>query len=394
MKCVSCSALLHFCSPDHSSMSTPVSRIASFVPRTSFPDYNLTLSNFKGHHQKALTKFGHLAPQIDLILEVRDSRAPISTTNVLFDKVLARKQKIVLYSKSDLSIVKPHLLRKWHDNENFLYVDTRSRRDAKRILKALTEHYNLLRPLPPLGLRTMIIGMPNVGKSTLVNTLREEGYTSKSPETISTKWRKVARTGGQPGVTRNTSEVIRLSRDPDILVFDTPGVFLPTVKDSKTMLALGLVGCIHTSFIDPVIQADYLLYILNLQDPTGLLYSYYMKHPTNLIDEFLYNIAKKRCKLRSDGSYDEQGMAIHFVNVWRQGRNVKFRGLFDEAAILESSASEIKQIKSDEIARVKATSVHQRIADSLGPDGTGMPKDRKRTAKDREADIKNQLFKL
>lgn len=368
--------------------------MASFVPRTIFPEYKLTLSNFKGHHQKALTKFGHLAPQIDLILEVRDSRAPISTTNVLFDKVLARKQKIVLYSKKDLSIVKPHLLRKWHGDEKFLFVDTRSRKDAKRILDALQEHYQLLLPPPPLGLRTMIIGMPNVGKSTLVNTLREEGYSSKNPGTISTKLRKVARTGGQPGVTRNTSEIIRLSRDPDVLVYDTPGVFLPTVKDSKTMLALGLVGCLHTSFIDPVIQADYLLYVLNLQDPTGELYSNYMKHPTNNIHELLYNIARRRKKLRPDDSYDEQGMAIHFVNLWRQGRDPCYRGLFDEPAILESNAEEIGKIKSEELLRLEATSVHQRISGSLGEDGTGSSKDRKRTAKDREADLKNQLFKL
>lgn len=370
------------------------SKAAAFVPRTTFPEYNLVLSNFKGHHQKALTKFGHLAPQIDLILEVRDSRAPISTTNVLFDKVLARKEKLVLYSKMDLSVVKPHLLRKWHKGEKFLFVDTRSRRDAKRILQALKEHIELLYPRPPLGLRTMIIGMPNVGKSTLVNTLREEGYASKIKDAISTKKRKVAQTGGQPGVTRSTSEIIRLSRDPDILVYDTPGVFLPTVKDSKTMLALGLVGCIHTSFIDPVVQADYLLYVLNLQDPTGKLYANYTKRPTNDIYELLYHIAKTRNKLRSDKSYDEQGMAIHFVNMWRQGKSSKYRGLFDETAILELSADEITDLKSQELARIEATSVHKRIADSLGEDGTGIAKDRKRTAKDREADLKNQLFKL
>ena len=77
---------------------------------------------------------------------------------------------------------------------------------------------------PPLGLRTMIIGMPNVGKSSLVNTLRYVGL-SDGENAVSTKIRKVARTGGQPGVTRSTSEIIRLSRDPEIMVYDTPGVF-------------------------------------------------------------------------------------------------------------------------------------------------------------------------
>ena len=73
----------------------------------------------------------------------------------------------------------------------------------------------------------MIIGMPNVGKSTLVNTLRSVGYIALPGDRVSTKKSKVAKTGGQPGVTRNTSEIIRLSKDPDILVYDTPGVFSP-----------------------------------------------------------------------------------------------------------------------------------------------------------------------
>lgn len=352
------------------------------------------LSNFKGHHQKALTKFGHLAPQIDLILEVRDSRAPISTTNVLFDRVLARKKKIVLYSKKDLSILKPGLLSKWHGHEQFVFVDARSKSDARKVLAAMTEHYKGMHPPPPLGLRTMIIGMPNVGKSTLVNTLRSVGYISKLPEAISSKKKKVSRTGGQPGVTRNTSEIIRLSQNPDILVYDTPGVFLPTVKDSETMLALGLVGCIHTSFIDPVIQADYLLYVLNLQDALGAGYSEYMKHPTNDIQELLHEIAKKRRKLRDDGLFDDVGMAIHWTNLWRQGKARAYRGLFDVPAILNADEHQVKELMKSERNRVKQTSTNERITKSLGEDGTGNSKNRSRTAKDREYDLRNQLFKL
>lgn len=366
----------------------------SFVPRSVFPEYRLTLANFKGHHQKALTKFGHLAPQVDLVLEVRDCRAPISTTNVLFDRVLARKPKVVLYSKKDLSALKPELLQKWHAHEKFLVVDCRSDKDALRILRAIEDHMASMVPPPPLGLRAMIIGMPNVGKSTLVNTLRKVGYSSQIRGSISTKVRKVARTGGQPGVTRNTSEVIRLSKDPDILVYDTPGVFLPTVKDSETMLALGLVGCVHTSFIDPVVQADYLLYVLNLQDNTGSMYREYLGHPTNSVDELLRGVAKKRNKILKDGTFDETGIATFWINAWRQGRGHKYRALFDKDAILETDSVELRAKLKEEQVRVSGTAVHSRITDLLGEDGTGSSKQRKRTAKDREYDLRNQLFKL
>ncbi|CUM68138.1 uncharacterized protein PRCAT00005855001 [Priceomyces carsonii] len=368
----------------------------SFVPRKVFPKYNLPLSNFKGHHQKALTKFGHLAPQIDLVLEVRDSRAPISTTNVLFDRVLAKKKKIILYSKKDLSILKQRSLDKWHksNNEEYLFIDCRNKKDAKNIIELVREDYQSMVPPPPLGLRLMIIGMPNVGKSTLVNTLRTVGYSSKLKDSISSKNRKVAKTGGQPGVTRSTSEIIRISKDPDILIHDTPGVFLPTVKDVESMLALSLVGCVHSAFIDPVVQADYLLYLLNLQDSTGSKYNEYMDFPTNSIDELLYNIALKRNKLKKDNTYDELGMALHWINLWKQGRSSCYKGLFDRDAIQEIDADTLNEGISQERDRITKMSVNSKITNNLGKDGLALSKHRKRTAKDREFDLKNQLFKL
>ncbi|GEQ70267.1 hypothetical protein JCM33374_g3943 [Metschnikowia sp. JCM 33374] len=291
--------------------------------------------------------------------------------------------------------MKPALLKNWHQDEKFLFVDTRSNKDARLILDAIGEFYGQMKPPPPLGLRAMIIGMPNVGKSTLVNTLRSVGYTSQLPDGVSSKKnKKVARTGGQPGVTRNTSEIIRLSRNPDVLVYDTPGVFLPTVKDAETMLALSLVGCIQSSFVDPVIQADYLLYVLNLQNSKGQGYSEFMDHPTNNVQELLYHIAKKKGKLSANGSYDEIGMAEHWTNMWRQGKSRKFKGLFDVAAIKEATSGEVKSALESELTRLKDSGVHTRIVNSLGEDGTGSSKTRNRTAKDREFDIRNQLFKL
>ncbi|EGV61744.1 Mitochondrial GTPase 1 [Yamadazyma tenuis] len=368
----------------------------SFVPRRIFPGFNITLANFKGHHQKALTKFGHLAPQIDYILEVRDSRAPIATTNVLLERVLARKPKVVLYSKKDLSVLSTPLLEKWHNkhNEEYMVIDARSKQDAKRIIDRMTKEYNKMNPPPPLGMRLMIVGMPNVGKSTLVNTLREVGYNYHLTDTISTKRRKVAKTGGQPGVTRNTSEIIKISQWPEISVHDTPGVFLPTVKNSETMLSLALVGCVNSSFVDPVIQADYLLYLLNLQDEPGARYSEYMDHPTNSVDELLFNIAKTRNKLKKDDSYDELGMANHWLNLWRQAKGKQYRGLFELETIIEVGGKQVRSMFEEEKERVRSMNVHQKIVDSLGEDGTGMSKKRSRTAKDREFDIRNRLFKL
>lgn len=370
--------------------------MTKFTPRSTFPNYNIPLSNFKGHHQKALSKVGHLAPQLDLILEVRDCRAPIATTNVLFDKLLSTKRKLILYSKKDLSILKPDLLKKWHNskNEEFMFIDCRHRGDCKRIINKMTQIYDNFDAKPPLGLRAMIIGMPNVGKSTLVNTMRQVGLGRENRDSVSTKVRKVAKTGGQPGVTRSTSEIIRLSRDPDIMVYDTPGIFLPTVKSPETMLTLGLAGCTHDSYIDPVVLADYLLFLLNLQDSLGKPYEDYMLHPTNDIYELMYNVCKQRNTLKHDGSYDELGAATHWVNLWKQGKTKKYRALFDLEAIKEASELNIRDILNSERERIGLSKVHERIVGSFGDDGSSTTSNRKRTAKDREADMRNRLFKL
>lgn len=366
----------------------------SFVPRRVFPTYRIPLSNFKGHHQKALNKFGSLAPQIDFLVEVRDSRAPISTINVLFNKVLAHKPRLIVYSKKDLSVLKQQWTKNLHKSrgEQYMFVDARSKQDCNKILNFIKRRYDEMTPPPPLGLRMMLIGMPNVGKSTLVNTLRSVGLDHS--DAVSSKRRKVARTGGQPGVTKATSEIIKLSEDPDILVHDTPGVFLPTVKDAETMVALSLVGCVHTSFVDPVIQADYLLYILNLQDPSGKKYEEYLDHPTNSIDELLYNIARTRNVLKKDGSFDKDGMAIHWTSKWKQGKLERYKGLFDLAAVVEQNSDDIKKTVNEETDRIAAMNVTKKLSDRLGEDGSSTSKSRKRNAKDRAADHQNQLFKL
>ncbi|RCK62209.1 Mitochondrial GTPase 1 [Candida viswanathii] len=374
---------------------TPPKTSMSFVPRTVFPKYNIPLNNFKGHHQKALSKFGHLAPQIDMIIEVRDCRAPIATTNVLFDRVLVGKKKLILYSKKDMSILKTSVLDKWHKlkNEDYMFIDCRSRKDGKKIINQITKLYESMDPPPPLGLRSMIIGMPNVGKSTLVNTLRQVGLNDDAGA-ISSRVIKVARTGNQPGVTRNTSEIIRLCRDPDIMVYDTPGVFMPTAKNVETMLALGLVGCIHDSFIDPVVLADYLLFVLNLQDPSGKLYSEYIDHPTNDIYELLDSINAKRNRGKDKRRLDEDGLAMHWVSNWKNTKSNKYRGLFDVEAIKQGNEKTFSEIIEKEKERMSKTNVQRRLTDRFGDDGTSTDKHRQRTAKDREFDLRNRLFKL
>lgn len=313
---------------------------STFIPRIKFPEYNIPMADFKGHQQKALRRLQQLAPQIDLLLEIRDARAPISTRNVLIDQAVQGIDKVILYSKRDFANLSKQTLErfnKWHtiqppqynqkslfqnessQKESYMFLDCRNKRDATYVIEIAKMKYNNMHPKPPLGLRLMIIGMPNVGKSTLVNTLRYIGDTDNT--------KKVARTGGMPGVTRSTSEILKINSSPSIYLYDTPGISLPKVKDPNTMIILALIGSINTRFVDPVIQADYLLYVMNLQEPTGKLYRQYLDHPTNNIFELLKAIAKKIGKDNFRDKYnhgrktfDEIGTAIYWIDSWRQAK--------------------------------------------------------------------------
>lgn len=345
-------------------MSQPLSKTAShagravFRPRSEFPEYRVALAQLKGHQTKALTRMQQLAPQINLVLELRDSRTPLSSSNVLIDKIFKGKDKVIVYTKGDMSPLSSELLSRWHAprNETFVELDCRRGKDIHKVLGLLKSKYGSMKPPPPLGLRLMVTGMPNVGKSTLVNGLRQHGLQVKH-------FKKVARTGDLAGVTRNTSEIIRICEKPEILLYDTPGVLLPQVNDIKTMLGLYLVGTVsgggHMSAtgngVDPVIAADYLLYMLNLNEPSGKLYRRYLARPTNDVYELLEGVGKvtrDRRRSRVDGVMraNYTGCALHLVQEFRRGKLGKV--CLDEEVLKGVTGEEYARLFEQEEARV------------------------------------------
>jgi ribosome biogenesis GTPase A len=364
----------------------------AFKPRTEFPDYNVLLAQLKGHQTKALHHMQQLAPQINLVLELRDARAPLSTSNVLIDKIFKNKSKIILYTKTDASPITSELLQKWHDkrNEKFLRIDCRKTGDITKVLKLLKKKHSEMFPPPPLGLRLMVAGMPNVGKSTLVNGLRKNGLAIE-------RFRKVAQTGNHAGVTRNTSEIIRICSEPEILLYDTPGVLLPQVNDIKTMLSLYLVGTVTPNGIDPVIAIDYLLYIMNLKDSSGKAYKKYSKFPTNDVYELLDGVGrvtknKSFSSVHGRMTTNYTGCALELVKLFQRGSLGKW--CLDEAVVKKENADQFNQRIEQEKERLENMDTKLNIGEIESEKSSDSKKNKNSIQKRREREFRqsNQLF--
>lgn len=165
----------------------------------------------------------------------------------------------------------------------------------------------------------MVVGMPNVGKSSLLNALRGAGVGKG----------KVAHTGAQPGVTRKIArsgvkiiDAEREGRGSDVYLLDTPGVFVPYVPDAETMLKLALCGSVKDTVVSAVLLADYLLFQVNLRGQEGVYGGFC--GPTNDVVVLLEAVARKTGRLMKGGVPDLEACALWVVQRWRQGHLGRF----------------------------------------------------------------------
>lgn len=164
----------------------------------------------------------------------------------------------------------------------------------------------------------MIIGVPNVGKSSIINALRNRHLNKKGATQV----------GPVAGITRSVLTRIKVCEDPLIYVLDTPGVMLPNIKDHEMGMKLALCSCFQDHLVGEDIIADYLLYWLNKNKNFHYLDAVGLDEPTDDITHVLLSIAYKLGKTLTVRSLatnamevkpDFQSASRYFVNAFRRG---------------------------------------------------------------------------
>ena len=268
---------------------------------------------YPGHMLKAKKELAKQLKRVDVVLEMRDARIPVSSVNHDFEELLHQKKRILLFNKTGLADVE--ITRNWSEifkksDIPFLFIDALNQRDLNKILpisrKLMQEKWSTFRRrgIRPPSLKLLITGIPNVGKSSLINRLSR---------------RKAAETGPTPGVTKH-QDWIKLGKDVELL--DTPGILWPKIENREAGLRLTITGAIKDSIVGTSLLSDYLLGILLQKEPEQLLRHYKLaQEDLDLLPgDLLERIAKKRGCLKSGGAVDHPRAESLLLRDFRAGK--------------------------------------------------------------------------
>ena len=220
---------------------------------------------FPGHMAKALRQIKEQMPLVDIIFELVDARVPYSSQNPEVHRLAGDKPRLLIMTKTDLA--DPKVVSQWQNffakrGQVVLALDSRERQVAKKVTAAAKEVLaeqlaaQAAKGMQKRAIRAMCVGVPNVGKSTLLNHLVK---------------RNVAQTGNRPGVTTG-QQWLRSSADLELL--DTPGVLWPKFQSQKQGTMLALSGAIKDSLYAKDEVALFALAYLKRERPAELMARY------------------------------------------------------------------------------------------------------------------------
>ncbi|SUO89747.1 ribosome biogenesis GTPase YlqF [Streptococcus uberis] len=218
---------------------------------------------FPGHMSKARRQVQENLKHVDFVTILVDARLPLSSQNPMLTKIVGEKPKLMILNKADLA--DQNLTKEWcryYEEQGIktLAINSKEQATVKKVTEAakklMTEKLQKLkeRGIQKQSLRTMIIGIPNAGKSTLMNRLAGK---------------KIAVVGNKPGVTKGQQW---LKSNKDLEILDTPGILWPKFEDEEVGLKLALTGAIKDQ-------------LLPLDEVTIFGLNYFKHHYPNRLEE-------------------------------------------------------------------------------------------------------------
>ena len=261
---------------------------------------------FPGHMTKASREIKENIKKVDIVIEILDARVPYSSRNPLLKKITAHKKRIILLNKDDLA--DPAATKLWlnyfksEEGTLPLAVSAQNRKSLSRISPAAKELCAGSRWLDRRPVRAMILGIPNVGKSTLINALAGK---------------KKAGVANMPGFTK---EMQRFDAGPGLQIFDTPGMLWPKFEDMHSGFNLAALGSIKDTILPieriALFTVPYLISQYSKDVKARYKWDDIPEDPVIFIDE----LGKKRGCIVSGGAVDREKACYLLLKELREGK--------------------------------------------------------------------------
>ncbi|MGL4797057.1 MAG: ribosome biogenesis GTPase YlqF [Paraclostridium sp.] len=274
-------------------------------------DDSLHINWYPGHMKKTKDLVRNNLKLVDVVIELLDARIPFSSRNPDIDKFVGTKPRVVVLNKSDMA--DPNKLNQWVDyykkrGIKAIPVDTlkgkgvndiiqECKNETKGLMENLVRKGRIERPI-----RIMIVGVPNVGKSSLINKLTG---------------RKSTQTGDKPGVTKG-KQWVRLKGNLELL--DTPGILWPKFEDEEVALKLAFSRAIKDEVLDVDTLGLKLIEKLTEIEPEKLKTRYKLEELGETPLETMEMIGRKRGFLFSKNELDYTRIATTVLNEFREGK--------------------------------------------------------------------------
>ncbi len=272
-------------------------------------DNKTNINWYPGHMAKAKKDIKESLKLVDVIIELIDARIPYSSKNPDIDELANNKPRVLLVNKADLADDRVTAEFKNHyESKGYFVLITNARNgNLKPVMNVVREackekiERDKARGMINRPIRAMILGIPNVGKSTFINSYAKKACT---------------KTGDKPGVTTG-KQWIRLSKELELL--DTPGILWPKFEDQSVGLNIAMIGSINENILDSHDLALKLLDFLIKNYPGAVNARYGVEEKEDCL-VLLNDICKKKACLKKGGEPDVDRMAFTITDDFRSGK--------------------------------------------------------------------------